>query len=260
METAEPVSYDFPGHAVGGLAPRRVMNSHLGPNLSFYPNVSASFSMQFQPPVTAAYHFSHALNGHHPGPYQQFYVTNHQSVNPQPVRLSSEPPPFQLSIPDIRPAKNAVNRSLRVSPCRPQQRSGPHPSPVHHSIHGAQAKNPTSPDVEFSTEVDVLMKAIQSKVGSQPSGLQPLPSLQQLTHGSSNGFHPAYAMPLSASPPRYPLMVDDQVSRSGKKRKYTCTLPHCGKSFAQKTHLDIHTRAHTGDKPFVGDPFPTTAW
>lgn len=25
----------------------------------------------------------------------------------------------------------------------------------------------------------------------------------------------------------------------------------CNKSFYQKTHLDIHVRAHTGDKPFV---------
>lgn len=30
------------------------------------------------------------------------------------------------------------------------------------------------------------------------------------------------------------------------KRKYVCTLPSCGKTFAQKTHLEIHTRAHSG--------------
>ena len=32
-------------------------------------------------------------------------------------------------------------------------------------------------------------------------------------------------------------------------------LPNCGKSFAQKTHLDIHNRAHSGEKPFVSRPF-----
>ena len=36
----------------------------------------------------------------------------------------------------------------------------------------------------------------------------------------------------------------------GKKR-YQCTMPDCDKSFYQKTHLEIHIRAHTGVKPFV---------
>jgi uncharacterized Zn-finger protein len=28
-------------------------------------------------------------------------------------------------------------------------------------------------------------------------------------------------------------------------------MPGCSKSFYQKTHLEIHVRAHTGAKPFV---------
>ncbi|KAL9078087.1 MAG: hypothetical protein Q9157_002998 [Trypethelium eluteriae] len=36
----------------------------------------------------------------------------------------------------------------------------------------------------------------------------------------------------------------------GKKR-YQCTMPDCDKSFYQKTHLEIHIRAHTGVKPFA---------
>jgi uncharacterized Zn-finger protein len=28
-------------------------------------------------------------------------------------------------------------------------------------------------------------------------------------------------------------------------------MPGCNKSFYQKTHLEIHVRAHTGAKPFV---------
>lgn len=118
---------------------------------------------------------------------------------------------------------------------------------------------------------------------------QSLPPLQQLTHGNANVYpstgsypmttgpgvttaavtpsvapiapvapvapvtSPATAAPATSTSTRYNGMMlgEEPGSRSGKKRKYTCTLPHCGKSFAQKTHLDIHIRAHTGDKPFV---------
>lgn len=33
--------------------------------------------------------------------------------------------------------------------------------------------------------------------------------------------------------------------------KYKCTYPDCNKSFNQKTHLVIHGRSHTGDRPYV---------
>ena len=48
---------------------------------------------------------------------------------------------------------------------------------------------------------------------------------------------------------------EEKKSGSQKaKKRYECDVPGCNKSFFQKTHLDIHSRAHTGDKPFVGSP------
>ena len=38
------------------------------------------------------------------------------------------------------------------------------------------------------------------------------------------------------------------------RKRYQCTIPNCNKSFYQKTHLEIHIRAHTGAKPFVRLP------
>ncbi|KAK3715416.1 DNA-binding transcription factor [Vermiconidia calcicola] len=73
----------------------------------------------------------------------------------------------------------------------------------------------------FSTEIDTLMRTIQSKV--EP-GEQEVVEIEK---------------PSDMSPP----------SRS--KKRYTCSIADCNKAFYQKTHLEIHTRAHTGIKPFV---------
>lgn len=56
---------------------------------------------------------------------------------------------------------------------------------------------------------------------------------------------------LQADP--FPKQPPKKPSEKGKKR-YECDMPGCNKSFYQKTHLDIHRRAHTGFKPFVGPP------
>ncbi|KAL2862981.1 C2H2-type zinc finger protein [Aspergillus lucknowensis] len=260
METAEPVSYEFPSHAVGAVAPRRMVSSNLSHNFSFYTNPPASFPLPFhQPPSSATYGFGHPLNNHqhpqhhhhqhHPS-YQHFFVPN-QPLNTQPVRLASEPPSIQ-QIPDIRPAKNAVNRVARDPLTKVEHNVGPQPgSTAPDSANGVtgQGKNSNASEIEFSTEVDILMKAIQAKGVAQPPNLQSLPPLQQLTHGGANGYPQPYVPPVSN--PRTAPIIEEPQSRSGKKRRYACTEPQCGKSFAQKTHLDIHRRAHTGDKPFV---------
>ncbi|KAF7591964.1 hypothetical protein BBP40_000811 [Aspergillus hancockii] len=265
METSESVPYEFPGHAIGAVAPRRMLTSNLGHNFPFYANPTASFPLPFQQSPSNTYGFSHALNHHHqhhqhphhhnqhqqPG-YPHFFVASHQPLNSQPMRLSSEPPPIQ-SIPNIRPAKNAVNRVSK----EPLIKNNPSPNTQHISIVrpstnglATQSKSPKANEVEFTTEVDILMKAIQSRATAQTPNVHSLPPLQQLTHGGNNGYPQVYSIHSSENT-RCTMMVEEPQSRSGKKRKYVCTLPNCGKSFAQKTHLDIHTRAHTGDKPFI---------
>lgn len=226
METAEPVSYEFPGHAVGAFAHRRAIDSPMFP---YYAHpTTAPYSLPYQTPTSGPYSFGSLSQPSHP--YGPYFVASQPSTS-SPVRLTAEQPLH--SLPEIRPAKNAINQ---VS-----NKDGARPPPGGLAGSGFQEKKQGS-DIEFSTEVDVLMKAIQAKPGSPPMQ-QSLPPLQRLAPPG----YPSYPI----SPPRCLLTNEGQLSRSGKKRKYTCTLPDCGKSFAQKTHLDIHTRAHTGDKPFV---------
>lgn len=83
-----------------------------------------------------------------------------------------------------------------------------------------------SKPVIFKTDIDNLMRAIQSK---QPD------------EKGSQRSSPATKSP-STSPP---------TRKAKPKKRYQCATPGCNKAFHQKTHLDIHTRAHTGVKPFL---------
>ncbi|CAI7629120.1 unnamed protein product [Penicillium glandicola] len=235
METAEPVSYEFSGHA-GAFAHRRPMDSTLSQNFPFYSHQTTY--LPYQTPSSLPY-FGHSGHTHaHSNPYQQYFVPSHPIQ--QPLRLTEQP---LQSLPEIRPAKNAITQTVKSTDGpRVQLSTGGHSSPV-----GATNEKQTA-DIAFSTNVDVLMKAIQAKNASSPTQ-QSLPPLQHLAPVPQ--AYPVSYPTASPTPPRCYHANEGQLSRSGKKRKYNCSLPGCGKSFAQKTHLDIHIRAHTGDKPFV---------
>ena len=75
--------------------------------------------------------------------------------------------------------------------------------------------------VVFATDIDTLMLAIQMKSGNS----------EQQTQTQK----PKAVVPSPNKP----------------KKRYLCDVTGCGKAFYQKTHLEIHTRAHTGIKPFL---------
>jgi hypothetical protein len=77
----------------------------------------------------------------------------------------------------------------------------------------------------FGTDVDTLMKAIQAK---------------------SQNVQPQKSSTVDQSRP-----VDDANAGKDDKKRYQCNIGSCSKVFFQKTHLDIHERAHTGVKPYV---------
>ncbi|KAJ5715063.1 uncharacterized protein N7483_012244 [Penicillium malachiteum] len=213
METAEPVSsYDFPGHV--GSFPRR-MESSLYP---YYSHSSTpSYSLPYHtPPTTTPYHYGGPLSqpSH---PYGHYMVASQPPLT-SPVRLNQ--PPLH-SLPEIRPAKNAINQVLKSVDTRE-----------------TSLKKPSGSSIEFSTEVDVLMKAIQAKpeTGTVISPIhQSLPPLQHL-----------------AAPGGVSHISSSHVSTAVYDwYRAVISIREAKKSFAQKTHLDIHTRAHTGDKPFI---------
>lgn len=108
---------------------------------------------------------------------------------------------------------------------------------------GRQRPTPRS-EKDISTDVDTLMRAIQTKATPPAHQAQPPRVYDDLVPDSSSDWIP------SATKCGIPI-------GSKSKRRYPCKTSSCTKVFTQKTHLEIHMRAHTGHKPYVR-PFEAT--
>lgn len=93
-----------------------------------------------------------------------------------------------------------------------------------------------SANINFATDVDTLMKAIQAKQTTSPS--------------KKEIAKVKYTIHVTILRTNYRQVEEPKVAQKPRKR-YQCHMPDCHKSFYQKTHLEIHIRAHTGAKPFV---------
>ncbi|KAH8600774.1 hypothetical protein B0O99DRAFT_681640 [Bisporella sp. PMI_857] len=93
-----------------------------------------------------------------------------------------------------------------------------------------------STDVKFETHVDVLMEVIQAKASSQNKEVST----------DDDG-------PVSESKLMRTVSQDESslMSPIDEKKRYICEIAGCDKRFSQKTHLEIHERKHTGDKPYL---------
>ncbi|KAJ3458448.1 DNA-binding transcription factor [Fusarium solani] len=190
-------------------------------------------------------------------------ATHYQAPNPYQFSGYQGPPtpphhssPFKVEYHDRRPmgpdSDNgrvpSYHRGAKYSYA--EQAPSPARSDSQASTARSSVNNPTlcsktitsnetiNPDdqVNFETEVDELMKAIQRKgekeldVAQQPltPGMSPVSEASLENNGT-------------------PAPADSKTS----KKRYVCNGPNCKKSFTQKTHLDIHRRTHTGDKPYT---------
>ena len=96
---------------------------------------------------------------------------------------------------------------------------------------------------ETNTNVDMLVRTIQAKVNPKPgqgSAVSSPATAEKFDYGS-----------LGSQPTSSVFWEASVRGTSNPRKRYQCDIPSCAKSFFQKTHLDIHMRAHTGHKPFV---------
>ena len=172
----------------------------------------------------------------------------HQSCAPdirQPMmNLVKDNEMYGTGIHQVQPARNAIINHHQSAPIK-REDSISKWSPLSSTTSFDYANSSLEADSSShcKTNIDTLMKTIQAQIG--PSTMY----CEQLS-GISNSFDPIIGQTLEIVPFSG---FSDSLShgRSRPRNKYQCSLHSCGKVFFQKTHLDIHVRAHTGYKPFV---------
>jgi uncharacterized Zn-finger protein len=199
-------------------------------SMPMFANTSMAPSMSFQ---SGAYGFD--LTTLNQFPVQQ---PMNFSFQPQLQHAATFPQTSSDMTPSVTVAEartiSAVHRSpsVKTEPSPVDHIHGqlfPGTTPVDDSAPASSTESTETPGgINFSTEIDNLMRAIQSKTKSTNS-----PAPQQ-----------------APAPAPVPVPVPE-VKQMKTRKRYQCSMPNCNKSFYQKTHLEIHTRAHTGVKPFL---------
>lgn len=209
--------------------------NHIELSMNMFPTTSAPNMVPF---TSGAYGFDLANMGQYQ--VQQNYNINYTTSVQHTPTYPTAPTELPSTIPHIREARNALP-SLNRSPSVKTEDQSPIQSNQLYSdgssdeLKSGQADSALA-GVSFSTDVDCLMKAIQAK---QKGPQLPSPKVRAAT--ASFGEPQAHASQVQ-------LTAD---GRSKARKRYQCSIPGCNKSFYQKTHLEIHTRAHTGVKPFI---------
>ncbi|KAF2457069.1 hypothetical protein BDY21DRAFT_385934 [Lineolata rhizophorae] len=223
--------------APSGPRPYQPTSHHLDLSMPLFPSnpVATSAPYQSGPPYGFDSLSMHQYGMHHHQPPYSTVSHPTTTLTHSPAYPASSSSSITANLPHVPEARNSfpvVNRSPSIktenqSPIQPSRLFGDH-------VEDSKNQDQTETGVIFSTDVDTLMKAIQSKMKTPQRAPPPPP--------------PPAPVPVPVPVPQ----PQPEKARSVKsKKRYQCSIPDCQKSFYQKTHLEIHTRAHTGVKPFL---------
>lgn len=237
--------------------PRAFQNGRPDVSMPIFQSAPIASTVSYHPPV---YVFDNLAAN--PYGIQQSYAPQYPPALNH--NASSYPGASQMApgLPHVREARNGFgvpeppqdHKAEAVSPVRQ--------SPMAHEPPPSKELHPTGPadadgGVSFSTDVDTLMRAIQSQSQQPPRPRQTGKVRSQASAAPPDAQRTDQTRKITKD-------VGEAPRASGKsKKRYLCTMPNCAKSFYQKTHLEIHIRAHTGVKPFVSTrfhPSKTVEW
>ncbi|KAK2589644.1 DNA-binding transcription factor [Conoideocrella luteorostrata] len=240
METPAFMPYDSRGNSTApiqrSMAPHYVVGPYSAAPMTAIPapqyqaqNAYTYAAYQSPPPSTPV-----------GSPFKQEFHEHHN-----PTAMSSE---IEIErVHSVRRGSRQMSNARLQSPATSDSNVSVAPSTSSNPT--ANAKNITYNEtinpadrVNFETDVDELMKAIQakSKRAEEGAGQTLTPAHTPKAEPGTDSQSPASSFHASIAAPA-----------SKPKKKWVCDGPSCNKRFVQKTHLDIHRRTHTGLKPYI---------
>ncbi|KAK0626873.1 hypothetical protein B0T14DRAFT_421026, partial [Immersiella caudata] len=205
------------------------------------PNIAAP---AYQPPVSyGAYsQFTSA-----PGldSFKQDPQQYHHPVERTHLRLvSAEPEPEHgRAAQDVRDTRLSPGGSRSPSVKSEAQRSSVSASSSRRGSKSITSNFSATSAIDFNTGVDTLMKAIQAKPDAALGGAE---------MGTASPEADVKSEPVCRNVRMYsPSEQQGDRAQTKERKTFYCDMPGCSKTFSQKTHLSIHRRAHTGDKPYT---------
>ena len=230
MDTTMMILPDQQHRAVLDLTSRRMVTSSIDLSMSLFSNTGMGYNIPF-PPTD----FSYSLQNGHTLAYETYAQCEQQpSASAAPLYA------VQTDMPVVHRTRIANARTCEPLHVKVEDRfAGRDPS----SLALGDVVPGSDGEATFGTDVDTLMRAIQTKAQirtrKDTSREDSVPYRRQKNNAMS-------AMQISPYPRTASIL-----SGAKARKTYQCSIATCAKLFYQKTHLEIHTRAHTGYKPFV---------
>ncbi|XXH00348.1 mitochondrial FAD carrier protein flx1 [Hypoxylon texense] len=182
-----------------------------------------------------------------PGSFKH-YPEEYPSLRPTTTDAEAVHAIYQREHSQPHPAEQDTAPQIKYEPRVASQRSFSPTPPVASKIVHRNVAEDKANEIEFTTNVDILMKAIQLKDENQDDS-------------EFTGAGAAYPSPPRVDEEKFnlrrkscsPEETTHKGSQSGRDRqkRYVCDVKGCKKRCNQKTQLETHKRAHTGEKPYT---------
>ena len=207
------------------LANRRMLAPQFDLSLSLFSNTGLGYSVPFQP-------LNYDCGSQIPHTVANETFVNYYSRIPATASSPSTLDHERHNIMQLHHIPTGMDGYVKAENDSPRQRGIPGP--------GTCERFETACTGAFGTDIDALMRTIQTKTRTQPEEQHSVQRIVEPIHRKE------METPVDLQSWNIPSWGNTKT-----RKRYQCHVLSCAKSFFQKTHLEIHMRAHTGYKPFV---------